>query len=526
MILRDPKLYIDCTSTFRSDLNTGVQKVVRALINEISTFTSVTQLNCIPICYQFDGFYELNDALNISLETVGQFEKIDFRYDDIYFCPDAFWSYGMTDWYDHFRNQGVKIATLIYDLIPIYYPDYFSATAVNEFETALIDVIRKSDLLFAISESTKNDLKNYCTSKIEIFNPDKCKVIPLAPALQPCLEEDNPSRLPSDPYFLMVGTVEPRRGYVEAINEYKTYIAQGGHSSLLIIGKEGSSAIEVAKCIFQLKGKITWLTDASDAEVMAAYNRAQAVICPSHTEGYGMSVSEGLVYNGLVLANRLSVFGEFAGSAPYYFEIERKGDLARLLNSTPNLIRLTQNPNMGSWQETARIIASELIQISEVHGHHQAIEIRKNTAEAIRWAYWLLLDNAGTTDDIQKWLHEQDTVQGMFEGMKYELRRPDFPVNPESVRWLQLAINEQTGIGQEEIEYWRGRCSSIYDLRQTLLFEHCKLDTPISDFFVQSTLAIFKRNKNISEERIVFLRQTCNTNGDFLAALESIGSDN
>ena len=104
---RDPKLYIDCTSTFRSGLNTGVQRVVRALIGEAKTFSEITQLDCIPICYQFNGFYTLEDAQKITLDTLSDFVALEFNFRDIYLCPDAFWSYGMTSWYDYFRDHGV-----------------------------------------------------------------------------------------------------------------------------------------------------------------------------------------------------------------------------------------------------------------------------------------------------------------------------------------------------------------------------------------------------------------------------------
>ncbi|WP_033576700.1 glycosyltransferase [Dickeya chrysanthemi] len=421
MIDRDPRVYIDCTSTFRSRLNTGVQRVVRALIAEVAIFSEVTQLDCIPICYQFNGFYTLEDAAIITLDTLDSFEPLDFRFRDIYLCPDAFWSAGMTSWFDYFRDRGVRIATVVYDLIPIVNPEFCDDLARKEFELSLLDVIWKSDILFATSESTRQDLISYCLSKGKFLDDECCRLIPLAPALQMDSEDVESYRLPSEPFFLMVGTVEPRRGYIEAISEYQDYLDNGGQSSLLIIGKEGGAADGVIHSILSAGGRVKWLADANDSELIAAYRQAVAIVCPSRCEGYGMSVSEGLVYNGLVLANRLPVFGEFAGSMPYYFDLDRPGELSRLLTAAHTLKRLEQPPKIGTWKNTAKVLASELVNISPSHGRHRAIELSRNSDEAIRWAYWFLLRRACSPDEVKGWL-KFETINEMFDSLQNECR--------------------------------------------------------------------------------------------------------
>ncbi|ENB8484409.1 TPA: glycosyltransferase family 4 protein [Enterobacter kobei] len=501
---RDPKLYIDCTSTFRSGLNTGVQRVVRALIGEAKTFSEITQLDCIPICYQFNGFYTLEDAQKITLDTLSDFVALEFNFRDIYLCPDAFWSYGMTSWYDYFRDHGVSIATVVYDLIPIVNPEFSDPTARHEFESALVDVVRKSDLLFTISQSTRKDLIEYCSSKGEIFDSERCQVIPLAPALQAARSDIDSERLPDGLFFLMVGTVEPRRGYIEAISEYQTYLASGGNSSLLIIGKEGGASEEVTEFISHAGNKVIWLTDASDAELMAAYQHAVAVICPSKSEGYGMSVSEGLAYNGLVLANRLPVFGEFAGSSPYYFEIERSGDLARLLTDTPHLKRQDKLSDMGTWKNTATVLASELVSISKSHGRHKAIELRKNSEEAIRWAYWLLFDRKCSPEETSNWL-KFENIQDMFEALRFESRNLTSPVSKEAIRWIQLIINGRDSVDNQEMEYWL-EFGKIQDMIEAVKYENMNLTSTLSKDAIRWIQLIINERDSVDDEEISYWR--------------------
>lgn len=518
MTERDPRLYIDCTSTYRSGLNTGVQRVVRALIAEADTFAEITQLECIPICYQYNAFYTLEDAGKITAETQSDFEAIDFRFRDVYLCPDAFWTMGMVSWFAYLKDRGVSIATVIYDLIPVIHPQFFDAAAVTEFETSLFEAVRKSDLLFTISKSTKQDLINYCLSKDEPLDHDRCQVIPLAPALQSRGQDTDPRRLPTEPFFLMVGTVEPRRGYLEALAEYRAYQQAGGKSSLLIIGKEGGSAEAIIERMLNAGSQVTWLNDADDAELIAAYQQALAVICPSRSEGYGMSVSEGLMYNGLVLANRLPVFGEFAGSLPYYFDIDSQGDLARLLTAATHLPKLAQTPDMGTWRETAQSLASGLVNLSSVHGKHRAIEVMRNSAEAVRWVYWLYFQQMCTSSERENWL-KFGTVQEMVDAVRYHNRSADAPLNTDSVRWLQQAINGRQGVDDIEAAYWCTQCDSVADMRRVLLMEHYRLDAPTSELFVRWALMVFQGNAEPEAAEISDLIKPGETNGDLLAKL-------
>ena len=88
--------------------------------------------------------------------------------------------------------------------------------------------------------------------------------------------------------------------------------------NLVIVGKKGYIN---DKTLFAIENNllfVEWISDMKDEELVYAYKKAKAIICASKVEGFGLSLMEGLIHNGIVLANRLAVFGEFAGSYPYY----------------------------------------------------------------------------------------------------------------------------------------------------------------------------------------------------------------
>lgn len=571
--LRDPVLYIDCTSTFRSGLSTGVQRVVRALLDQSAVFEEVLQMECIPICYQFNGFYGLDDAAKITLQTQDRFEEVDFCFGDVYLCPDAFWTMGMTRWYPFLKDRGVSIATVVYDLIPYVNPEYVGSGEFVEFCTALREVVDSSDLIFCISDATRRDLKRFIRVESLVFGDSSIRVIPLAPALADAKADslsEGLGRLPILPFFLMVGSLEPRRGYVEALEEFGRYRDEGGKASLLIVGKVGGNADHVVRAIRDAGEHVFWLDDASDSELVSAYKIASAVVCASRIEGYGMSVSEGLAYNGKVLANRLPVFGEFAGSLPYYFDINRKGDLARLLAVSDELHSAAGLVDAGQWSDTATMVSQGLADISIRHGRHRAIELERNSVEAVRWAHWLQHSRPCDEVDQGMWL-AHDKVSGMVEAMRFESRQPMSSLSPDSVRWAQALLNSRTAVSDEEVKQWQSQCPTLADLRASLMYAQrnpqsattpdsvrwlqlaicgregvgddeaeywgrtfatldelrnvllqglCFLDAPVSTSFVTTVLALTESDGNPSREEVSAWSGRGGSNREFLKRFE------
>ena len=522
-MLRDPVLYIDCTSTVRSGLNTGVQRVVRALIAQAEVFAETLRIECIPVCYQFNDFYRLEDAEAIKVDTEAHYTPVDFHYRDIYFCADAFWAMNMHSWYPFLRDRGVSIATLIYDLIPLTHPDFCTEEDVQVFEQALLTVVEHSDRLLCISRQTRQSLIEYCGARGVPLSEAGCPVIPLAPALKPHAREMSaaPDRLPERGFFLMVGTVEPRRGYLEALREFRTYWAEGGGETLLVVGKQGGAAAAIGAEMDALNASgapVIWLKDADDAELAEAYRRAHAIVCPSRVEGYGMSVSEGLAYNGLVLANRLPVFGEFAGSLPYYFDIELTGDLARLLGQASRLRRVEHPVELGSWSDTARSIAGHLAKIGAVYGKHAAIELTRNSEEAVRWAHWLNYGRRCSPEDLGLWMRYQN-VATMHAAMKHEGSNLNAPLSADFVRWAQLILNGRAAVGQDEVEAWRALCETGADLCELLHYEARGLDLPMTEEFIAWAQLILFGRQGLPVEEVQYWTKAYPRRTDYLQAL-------
>jgi glycosyltransferase involved in cell wall biosynthesis len=438
---RDPVLFIDCTSTIRSGLNTGIQRVVKSLAKQAQVFSEYLGIECIPMCYQFNAYYRIQDAELVTSDTQDEYEALTFQYQDIYFCPDAFWTMDIYHNLPFFRDRGVNIAILIHDIIPITHPHFIDKESVHLFEEALLEVIRYSQLLPCVSRETQRNLMTFCKSRGIELSELECPVITMAPALEPLpqFDIDDSNRIPTGNFFLMVGTIEPRRSYLDVLHEFSLYRKNGGQLQLLIIGKQGTKSSEITGIIQNLGNAVTWLIDANDNELTLAYKQATAIICASRAEGYGMPVAEGLAYNGLVLANRLPVFGEFAGAYPYYFDINVEGDLMQLMHKVHTLHRPTHPPYLGSWDASAISIAINLRRIATFCGKNTAIELHRNSSDAVRWAHWIYFGRKCNPEDVVMWM-QRETLTSMLIAMQYELCKPNAELTSYNIRQASQLI--------------------------------------------------------------------------------------
>jgi glycosyltransferase involved in cell wall biosynthesis len=196
----------------------------------------------------------------------------------------------------------------------------------------------------------------------------------------------------------------------------------GGTNKLLIIGRVGIDYKNIAETIISFGEKVILISNATDSEVFQAYSCAEAVINASRYEGYGMSVCEGIEYNGRVLANALSVFGEFAGSLPYYFNIDTKGDLANLMLKCQQLVKRQIKLPVGTWANTAENLSHEISKTGDFFSKQPAIEICANSAEAVRWATWMLFSHSASQEEITFWLKYDNTDQ-MIKHMMFEYNK-------------------------------------------------------------------------------------------------------
>lgn len=120
------------------------------------------------------------------------------------------------------------------------------------------------------------------------------------------------ARSQREPYFLFVGTVEPRKnvtGLVEAWRE----VRREHPIDLIVAGRRRADAAEL-----QPEAGLRVLGEVSDAQLAELYSGALAFVYPSLYEGFGLPVLEAMQCGACVITSRATA--DAAGSAAVYAE--------------------------------------------------------------------------------------------------------------------------------------------------------------------------------------------------------------
>lgn len=140
------------------------------------------------------------------------------------------------------------------------------------------------------------------------------------------------------PSFVMVGTMEPRKGYTVALDAFDLLWDADEDVELTIVGKVGwacEHTMERIKTHPELGKRLTWRAKVSDEELAEYYEAASALISASFAEGFGLPLVEAGRYGKPAIASDIPVFREVAkgASGATFFEVGNPKALADAVRS-------------------------------------------------------------------------------------------------------------------------------------------------------------------------------------------------
>lgn len=338
------KLLIDISEIVREDAKTGVQRVVRSIINTL--YKNIPERYDICPIY-FDG----QDYRYASEYTYTYFENtinypdsqvVEFFQDDIYFALDlnARITHSVYPIHLYLHQIGVKMYFIVYDILLIHHPEWWLAGKSEIFQEWLKSISEVATGLVCISESVANDVREWI-SKNTLLRCDRPDIFSfhLGADVENSLPSkgmpDNANRILSamlsKPSFLMVGTIEPRKGYEQALDAFEILWNKGLDINLIIVGKEGWLVHRLIKRLrnhMESNIRLFWLEGISDEYLASVYDACSCIISASEGEGFGLPLIEAAQHKKPIIARNLPVFHEVAGEGAFYFSGNSPSSLA------------------------------------------------------------------------------------------------------------------------------------------------------------------------------------------------------
>ncbi len=191
--------------------------------------------------------------------------------------------------------------------------------------------LKRADGLILNSQATLDSLT--AEAQRAGLNQPPCVVARLASGV---MQRPAAARPLPTPYFVMLGTIEPRKNHWFILHVWRRLVEQLGAAApkLVVIGRRGwecENVVDMLERCDSLKGVVIEEAHCSDEQLHAYLQHAQALLFPSFVEGYGMPLAEALALKVPVLASDLDVFHEIADHIPEYLDpLDGPGWLARI----------------------------------------------------------------------------------------------------------------------------------------------------------------------------------------------------
>jgi len=221
---------------------------------------------------------------------------------------------------------------MIHDLIPLTHPELVDRLFTEVFRVWLDKMLRCSTALVCNSKATRDEVLTYCHEN-GLEHPDigffhlGCDFQPADRSVVPVRVCDGgvlaDRSLPdTDNYILVVGSVEKRKRHDLLLDAIERVWETHPDVKLVVVGRPGGGAdtvIERLKSHPARTTKLTWLTDATDNDLVDLYSRARCLVFCSSAEGYGLPLIEARQLGCRVIASDIPVFRELADEGVSFF---------------------------------------------------------------------------------------------------------------------------------------------------------------------------------------------------------------
>lgn len=228
------------------------------------------------------------------------------------------------------RKLRMKSVITIHDVMQIVCPELVfpnpiaRALVAPYWSLAIRNAIRQAGRILAVSQHSADDTLRVDAScaarlrvtrlgKSSVFRPmEKARALSLSSSIVPAGQR----------FFLALGGGYPNKNHVAAVSAFAKAFRTSDDVHLLIIERERTLPPELRRALRRSKidMRMRVRSRVQTEELIALYNRAQALVFPSLYEGFGLPVLEAMACGCPVLCSNATSLPEVAGDAAVFFD--------------------------------------------------------------------------------------------------------------------------------------------------------------------------------------------------------------
>ncbi|WP_337661052.1 glycosyltransferase family 4 protein [Erythrobacter sp. Alg231-14] len=234
-----------------------------------------------------------------------------------------------TDWV---TRNGLRSFYFIHDLIPIRHPNLSRPHAVARHTGRVRAALCHANTIIVGSEIVAEDLRAFAS---EEALPTPTIVVSNIAGERLRTDPTHPSPsgvVPTAPYFICVGTIEPRKNHQLLFDVWGRLASQLGDQTprLMVIGQKGPMTRDILAQA-SASEHIKLLHSCSDAQLSALIRNSVGLLMPSLAEGFGLPVDEALAAGTSVIASDIPIFREIGQGIPTLIDPEDRAAWGRTI---------------------------------------------------------------------------------------------------------------------------------------------------------------------------------------------------
>lgn len=407
------RIYIDCTETYLSGLNTGIQRVARNIAARAQMLSDYFGIPCKAVVARNGRAVPVEMSLSVNRRHsrartimdkgrvlwgwvspwVGRFrplvrhmawtvfhgwlgggvvntaQSISLGSGDLLMIADSFWITGRSEaLVRSAKANDARVVLVVFDVIPITYPQLCEAGA-DVFRERLLRLLPMVDGVIAISRDVQSQLKQFLVEigarvppmEYAYLGADFSTIALQRGAVRKALLELCESGM----FYAMVGTIEPRKGHLTVLRAFEQLWDAGWQQKLIIVGRLGWQCDEIRHTLKHSSyhnQRLFVLHDVGDMELEYLYQLSRGLIFASAVEGFGLPLVEAMSRGVPVIASDIPVFREIGQDYPVYFQVGNSMALAEAVRATDDRPRLAGR-EWVSWGTAAQDYLARAIKI-------------------------------------------------------------------------------------------------------------------------------------------------------------------
>ncbi|RLA72189.1 MAG: hypothetical protein DRG30_07630 [Epsilonproteobacteria bacterium] len=359
------QLLVDVSQIYFDDNQTGIQRVIHNIIKELSSL-SIKGYRLLPIYATMEKEYHYTSKFNSESEHASTLDEqpVVVGEGDIFLGLDltAHLFPNIEETLKQWRENDVSINYVIYDIIPLLHPQFTTEGMDEYFRTWLNGLMGHADRLICISQSVADELLIYTDDNFpSTEHRPEITSFHLGAGIGNYAGVEKLPAIEEKLTFLMVGTVEPRKGHSQVLSAFEKLWSEGQDINLVIVGKKGwmvEDLLEKIATISEQNQHLIWLEGISDEYLSSLYASSNCLIIASETEGFGLPMIEAAKYDLPIIARDIPIFREIAGDYALYFADNHEVDsVTQAIREWMELFKSDTHPRSSSmpwltWRES------------------------------------------------------------------------------------------------------------------------------------------------------------------------------